>query len=157
MELHINGVTVQVADDGLTRPLVLVLRDELAMTGTKFGCGAGICGSCTVHVDGVAVRSCQTPVSTVVGKRITTIEGLVQPDGTLHPIQQAFVDFQVPQCGWCQSGQIMSALAFLNTTPNPSVEEIAAAMDGNYCRCGTYHRIRNAIAHAATLKSAGDA
>lgn len=157
MELHINGVTVQVADDGPTRPLVLVLRDELAMTGTKFGCGAGICGSCTVHVDGVAVRSCQTPVSTVVGKRITTIEGLVQPDGTLHPIQQAFVDFQVPQCGWCQSGQIMSALAFLNTTPNPSVEEIAAAMDGNYCRCGTYHRIRNAIAHAATLKSAGDA
>lgn len=157
MELQINGATVRVADDGETRPLVLVLRDELGMTGTKFGCGGGHCGACTVHLDGVAVRACQTPLAQAVGKQITTIEGLAQPDGTLHPIQQAFVDFQVPACGWCQSGQIMSALAFLNTTPNPTPAQIAAAMDGNYCRCGTYHRIRNAIAHAASLKSAGDA
>jgi len=153
MELSINGKLVTIADNGDSRPLVLVLRDELNMTGTKFGCGAGICGACTVHVDGVATRACQTPVNQLAGKSITTIEGLSLPDGSLHPLQQAFIEHQVPQCGWCMSGQIMTAAALLAVNANPSRADIVNAMDTNYCRCGTYHRIRNAVAHAASLKN----
>lgn len=153
MELSINGKLVKIADNGDSRPLVLVLRDELNMTGTKFGCGAGICGACTVHVDGVATRACQTPVNQLAGKSITTIEGLSLPDGSLHPLQQAFIEHQVPQCGWCMSGQIMTAAALLAVNANPSRADIVTAMDTNYCRCGTYHRIRNAVAHAASLKN----
>jgi isoquinoline 1-oxidoreductase alpha subunit len=153
MELSINGKLVTIADNGDSRPLVLVLRDELNMTGTKFGCGAGICGACTVHVDGVATRACQTPVNQLAGKSITTIEGLSLPDGSLHPLQQAFIEHQVPQCGWCMSGQIMTAAALLAVNANPSRADIVTAMDTNYCRCGTYHRIRNAVAHAASLKN----
>ena len=154
MELMINGSLVPIADNGDSRPLVLVLRDELNLTGTKFGCGAGICGACTVHVDGVPTRACQTPVNQLVGKQITTIEGLSLPDGSLHPLQQAFIEHQVPQCGWCMSGQIMTAAALLATNANPTRADIVEAMDANYCRCGTYHRIRNAVAHAASLKNA---
>ena len=153
MELSINGKLVTIADNGDSRPLVLVLRDELNMTGTKFGCGAGICGACTVHVDGVATRAYQTPVNQLAGKSITTIEGLSLPDGSLHPLQQAFIEHQVPQCGWCMSGQIMTAAALLAVNANPSRADIVTAMDTNYCRCGTYHRIRNAVAHAASLKN----
>jgi isoquinoline 1-oxidoreductase alpha subunit len=128
-------------------PLLWVIREDLAMTGTKFGCGIGQCGACTVHVDGAAVRSCQTPVSTVEGKTILTIEGL-SDDGS-HPLQLAWIEEQVPQCGYCQSGQIMSAAALLTRTPNPADSEIDAAMAGNICRCGTYQRIRKAIHRAA--------
>ncbi len=156
MELLINGQTYPIADNGDTRPLVLVLRDELAFTGTKFGCGAGICGACTVLVDGVATRSCQTPVNSVVGKNIRTIEGLADGD-TLHPVQQAFLELQVPQCGWCMSGQMLTATAFLQNNPTPSAADIVAAMDQNYCRCGTYHRIRQAVARAAELQKENQA
>jgi len=121
-------------------PLLWVLRDTLGMTGTKFGCGMALCGACTVHVDGMPVRSCITPISSVSGKRITTIEGL-SPDRS-HPVQRAWMDVDVPQCGYCQSGQIMSAAALLAKMPNPNDDEIDAAMAGNICRCGTYVRIR---------------
>jgi isoquinoline 1-oxidoreductase alpha subunit len=128
-------------------PLLWVIREDLAMTGTKFGCGIGQCGACTVHLDGAAVRSCQTPVSSVEGKAILTIEGL-SGDGS-HPLQVAWIEEQVPQCGYCQSGQIMSAAALLAKTPHPADSEIDAAMAGNICRCGTYQRIRKAIHRAA--------
>jgi isoquinoline 1-oxidoreductase subunit alpha len=128
-------------------PLLWVLRDTLQLTGTKFGCGAGLCGACTVHLDGAAVRSCSTPVSQVGNKKILTIEGLTA--GGPHPVQQAWVAEQVPQCGYCQSGQIMTAVALLNKTPQPSEEQINQAMSGNLCRCGTYERIRKAIHRAA--------
>ncbi len=147
MELNINNKTVTVADNP-SMPLLWVLRDELGLTGTKFGCGVGICGACTVHVDGVATRACITPVETVVGKEIRTIEGLAQ-GGELHPVQQAFIEGQVPQCGWCMSGQIMTAVSFIETTPNPTPEQIVAAMGNNYCRCGCYTRIYTAVAKAA--------
>jgi len=152
MELTINGQTYTIADLGDTRPLLNVIRDELNLTGTKIGCAIGICGACTVHVDGVAVRSCQTPVNSVVGKEIRTIEGLAAADGTLHPVQQAFLEHQVPQCGWCMSGQMMTAAAFLADNEKPSAEDIVTAMDKNYCRCGTYHRIRQAVARAAAIQ-----
>lgn len=152
MELTINGQTYAIADLGDTRPLLNVIRDELNLTGTKIGCAIGICGACTVHVDGVAVRSCQTPVNSVVGKEIRTIEGLAAADGTLHPVQQAFLEHQVPQCGWCMSGQMMTAAAFLADNEKPSAEDIITAMDKNYCRCGTYHRIRQAVARAAAIQ-----
>ncbi len=129
-------------------PLLWVLRDTLQMTGTKFGCGAGLCGACTVHVDGAAVRSCSTPISQAVGKTIVTIEGLAGKG--LHPLQQAWIAEQVPQCGYCQPGQIMAAAALLAKTPQPSDEQITQAMSGNLCRCGTYDRIRKAIHRAAT-------
>jgi isoquinoline 1-oxidoreductase alpha subunit len=151
MELNINGRSVEVADDS-SALLLWFLRDELGMTGTKFGCGAGICGACTVHVDGVATRSCITPVQTVVGAEIRTIEGLAESfadNGELHPVQQAFVDNQVPQCGWCMSGQIMTASAFLAANPSPSEDEIVEAMGQNYCRCGCYVRIKQAVTEAA--------
>jgi aerobic-type carbon monoxide dehydrogenase small subunit (CoxS/CutS family) len=144
--LRINGrdVTVEAAPD---TPLLWVLRDSLGMTGTKFGCGIAQCGACTVHVDGEAARSCQLPVGGLAGKEITTIEGLSE-DGA-HPVQQAWIAEQVPQCGYCQSGQIMSAAALLARTQNPTDEQIDAAMSGNLCRCGTYQRIRAAIHRAA--------
>lgn len=145
-ELKINGQLRSVAQDaGL---LIWALRDELGLTGTKIGCGAGLCGACTVTVDGVATRSCITSVTDVRGKDIRTIEGLAQ-GGVLHPVQQAFIDMQVPQCGWCMSGQIMTAAAFLQTTPRPTEEQIVDAMSGNICRCGCYVRIKAAVAQAA--------
>jgi isoquinoline 1-oxidoreductase subunit alpha len=144
--LTVNGkaTTVDVPGD---MPLLWVLRDVLNLKGTKFGCGIGQCGACTVHLRGRAVRSCSTPVSTVGNAAITTIEGL-SPDAT-HPLQKAWQDLDVPQCGYCQSGQIMSAAALLATTPKPSDADINRAMDGNLCRCGTYVRIRAAIKQAA--------
>ena len=144
--LVINGKprTVDVPPD---TPLLWVIREHLQLTGTKFGCGMAQCGACTVHLNGVAVRSCQTPVSTAVGKKITTIEGL-SPDGR-HPLQVAWIAEQVPQCGYCQSGQIMQAAALLAKTPNPTDDEIVAAMSGNICRCATYVRIKRAIKRAA--------
>jgi isoquinoline 1-oxidoreductase subunit alpha len=132
-------------------PLLWVLRDTLGLTGTKYGCGMGLCGACTVHLDGEARRSCQTPVSSVGAKKITTIEGL-SPDRS-HPVQRAWIAEQVPQCGYCQSGQIMQAAAFLAKTPHPSREQIDEAMNGNICRCATYQRIRSAIARAAGQNS----
>jgi len=146
MNLRINGRehTVSVAPE---TPLLWVLRDTLELRGTKFGCGAGLCGACTVHLDGQAARSCATPVSQASGKNITTIEGL-SANG-LHPLQQAWIAEQVPQCGYCQAGQIMAAAALLERIPQPSDEQITQAMNGNLCRCGTYDRIRRAIHRAA--------
>ena len=144
--LRINGKDVNV-DAAPDTPLLWVLRDSLAMTGTKFGCGIAQCGACTVHVDGTPARSCQLPVSTLAGKNITTIEG-ISTDGS-HPVQQAWIAEQVPQCGYCQSGQIMSAVALLAKTKNPTDADIDAAMSGTVCRCGTYQRIRRAIHRAA--------
>jgi aerobic-type carbon monoxide dehydrogenase small subunit (CoxS/CutS family) len=128
-------------------PLLWVLRDTLGLTGTKFGCGMGLCGSCTVHIDGAATRSCSTPASSAAGKRITTIEGL-SPDAS-HPVQRAWIESDVPQCGYCQSGQIMSAAALLARTPSPTDAQIDQAMRGNLCRCGTYQAVREAIHRAA--------
>jgi isoquinoline 1-oxidoreductase alpha subunit len=145
--LNVNGQarTVDVPAD---TPLLWVLRDTLELVGTKYGCGIGQCGACTVHLNGTPVRSCQFPVSTVVGMQITTIEGLA-PNGS-HPLQKAWIDHDVPQCGYCQSGQIMTAAALLKNSPHPTDEEIDGAMAGNLCRCGTYLRIRAAIKDAAT-------
>lgn len=147
ISLYVNGMqrTVDVAPD---TPLLWVIRENLSMTGTKFGCGIAQCGACTVHLDGVPVRSCVLPASAAAGRKITTIEG-VSGEQALHPIQQAWVDEQVPQCGYCQSGQIMSAVALLERSPNPSDEEINKAMAGNICRCGMYSRIRKAIKSVA--------
>lgn len=142
--LRINGSDHKVSVAPET-PLLWVLRDTLQLTGTKYGCGAGLCGACTVHVDGAAARSCSTPVSQVAGKNITTIEGLPQASG----LQQAWIEEQVPQCGYCQTGQIMAAAALLAKTPHPSDDQITRAMSGNLCRCGTYDRIRRAIHRAA--------
>ena len=158
MQLNINGSPVEVSG-GPGELLLWVLRDELGMIGTRFGCGAGICGACTVHVDGVATRSCITPLAMVQDKQIRTIEGMATAaeDGTLvlHPLQQAFIDVQVPQCAWCMSGQIMTAAAFLAQNPSPSEDEIVAAMGNNYCRCGCYARIKRAVAQAADQMAAG--
>lgn len=148
MKLLVNQQTYEVGDP--EEKLLWVLRDELGLTGTKFGCGVGICGSCTVHLDGVAVRSCQLPTSAAEGKQVRTIEGLAQGD-RLHPVQQAFLDEQVPQCSWCMSGQMMAAAAFLAQTPKPSESEIVSAMSANYCRCGSYVRIKRAVVKAAKL------
>jgi len=133
-------------------PLLWVIRDVLEMTGTKFGCGMAQCGACTVHLDGVATKTCVLPVSAAVGKQVTTIEGLATEK--LHPIQKAWIDEQVPQCGYCQSGQIMAASAFLAKHPKPTDVEIDTAMQGNICRCGTYQRIRKAVHTAADLMKA---
>jgi isoquinoline 1-oxidoreductase alpha subunit len=146
LTLNVNGKdrTVDVAAD---TPLLWVLRDILGLTGTKFGCGRGLCGSCTVLLDGDAIRSCMTPVELVPGKRVTTIEGLSAERN--HPVQQAWIAEEVPQCGYCQSGQILSAVALLAENPRPSERDIDAAMAGVLCRCGTYNRIRRAIDRAA--------
>ncbi len=146
IHLLINGRAhdVEAAPD---TPLLWVLRDKLNLTGTKYGCGMGLCGSCTVHLDGEAVRSCQTAVSAVGSKKITTIEGL--SEGNSHPVQRAWIAEQVAQCGYCQSGQIMQAAALLAATPHPSDDQIDSAMIGNLCRCGVYQRIRRAIHRAA--------
>jgi isoquinoline 1-oxidoreductase alpha subunit len=145
--LTVNGRTVPV-DAAPDTPLLWALRDHLGMTGTKFGCGAALCGACTVHVDGVPTRSCVTPISAVAGKKVTTIEGI---DGRVaKAVQAAWDKIQVPQCGYCQSGQVMAATALLTATPRPSDAQITEAMQGNICRCGTYGRIRAAIKDAAT-------
>ena len=149
--ITINGTAREVAADPST-PLLWVLRDIVGLTGTKFGCGIAQCGACTVHLDGQPVRSCSTPLSAVGTKKVTTIEGL-SPDST-HAVQQAWVEGQVPQCGYCQSGQIMAAVALLDRNANPSDADIDAAMQGNICRCGTYQRIRAAIHRAAEMKRA---
>src|SRR5262250_1285457 len=143
----VNGQRKEVNVDGNT-PLLWVLREHLKLTGTKFGCGIAACGACTVHIDGEAVRSCSMPMSLVAGKSVTTIEGL-SADGN-HPLQKAWVAEQVPQCGYCQSGQIMQAATLLASNKNPSEEEINSAMSGNICRCGCYQRITAAIKAAAT-------
>lgn len=150
ISVTVNGKSylVDVAPD---TPLLWVLRDTLGLTGTKYGCGMGLCGACTVHLDGEAQRSCQTPVSSVGTKKITTIEGL-SPDRS-HPVQRAWISEQVPQCGYCQSGQIMQAAAFLAKTPHPTREQIDEAMTGNVCRCATYQRIRRAIQRVASEKA----
>ena len=149
-QLSINGENREVEAVPET-PLLWVLRDNLDLTGTKFGCGKALCGACTVHLDGNPVRSCSTPVSVVGTKKVTTIEG-VSGEG-LHPVQQAWMDENVPQCGYCQTGQIMSAIALLEKNPKPSDSEIEAAMSGNICRCGTYERIRKAIKRAANAEA----
>ena len=150
-KLTINGKTVEVDVEADT-PLLWVLRDTLGMTGTKYGCGMALCGACTVHVDGEPIRSCVTPVSAVTEQqKITTIEGLSTDRS--HPVQKAWIELDVPQCGYCQSGQIMSAAALLAKTAQPTDADIDAAMAGNLCRCGTYQRIRAAIHRAAELKS----
>ena len=148
MKITVNGKNYQVADEP-DRLLLWVLHDELGLTGTKYSCGIGECGSCEVHIDGVATRSCITMLSESKGKAVRTIEGLAASDGTLHPVQQAFLDEQAPQCGWCMSGQIMRAAAFLEAKPNPTEGSIVAAMSDNYCRCGAYGRIKRAVAKAA--------
>jgi isoquinoline 1-oxidoreductase alpha subunit len=152
MKLTVNGQD-HVLEVEPEMPLLWVLRDELGMTGTKFGCGMAQCGACTVHVDGTAVRSCSTPVGSVQGP-VTTIEGIGRPDA-LHAVQRAWIAHQVAQCGYCQSGQMMTAAAFLASEPNPSDEQIDQAMSGNLCRCATYPRIREAVkAAAAHLRGA---
>ena len=147
MRLTVNGKTQNYEDDP-DMPLLWYLRDELRLTGTRFGCGAGLCGACTVHVNGQAVRSCQTRMGTLEAKTVLTIDALAE-GGSLHPVQQAWITHNVPQCGYCQSGQIMQAAALLKTTPNPGDADIDRAMAGNICRCGTYQRIRAAIKTAA--------
>lgn len=150
--LRVNGSEKKVSVAPET-PLLWVLRDTLGLTGTKFGCGAGLCGACTVHADGNAIRSCSTPVSQLAGKSVITIEGLSASEGMpadqIHILQAAWIAEEVPQCGYCQTGQIMSAAALLRKTPDPTEEEITKAMNGNLCRCGTYERIRKAIHRAA--------
>ncbi len=147
VNIIVNG-TAREIDVEADTPLLWVLREELGLTGTKFGCGIAECGACTVHVNGEAIRSCVTPVSTVAGRQITTIEGL-SPDSK-HPVQQAWLTEQVPQCGYCQSGQIMATVAFLKNTPNPTDADINAGLT-NICRCGTYERLRRAVHRAAAL------
>jgi isoquinoline 1-oxidoreductase alpha subunit len=148
--LNVNGKDTEIDVDP-EMPLLWALRDTLGLTGTKFGCGMALCGACTVHLDGQPVRSCVTPVSAIGTKAVTTIEGL-SPDRS-HPVQRAWIELDVPQCGYCQSGQIMSAAALLAHTAEPSDADIDTAMSGNLCRCGTYQRIRAAIHRAAQLKS----
>lgn len=143
IKFQLNGREVTTDDDPST-PLLWVVRDTFKLKGSKYGCGAGLCGACTMHVDGQAVRTCITPISAVADKSITTIEGLGTPDD-LHPLQAAWHEFSVPQCGYCQSGQIMSAAALLESNPNPTEEDVDAAMAGNLCRCGCYPRIKQAI------------
>ena len=148
---NLNGKSTTVDSDP-QMPLLWVLRDTLQMTGTKFGCGMALCGACTVHINGEAARSCITPISSVSGKNVTTIDGL-SADAT-HPVQRAWMEADVPQCGYCQSGQIMSAAALLAKNPHPSDADIDDAMNGNICRCGTYQRIRQAIHNAANMTAA---
>jgi len=150
--LIVNGKRSQV-DAPADMPLLWVIREKLSLAGTKYGCGTSLCGACVVHMNGQPVRSCNTPLSAAAGKRITTIEGLSAKSD--HPVQKAWIELDVPQCGFCQSGQIMSAAALLAKTPNPSDDDIDAAMTGNICRCGTYQRIRAGIHRAAQIKKGG--
>jgi isoquinoline 1-oxidoreductase subunit alpha len=152
LSLSVNGKKYQV-DVPVDTPLLWVIRDTIGLTGTKYGCGKALCGACTVHVDGLAVRSCVTPVSAVVGKEVVTIEGLSH--NLEHPVQQAWITEDVPQCGYCQPGQIMMASALLAANPKPSDADIDQAMSGNLCRCGTYQRIRKAIHRAADSMASG--
>ncbi|MBC6905486.1 (2Fe-2S)-binding protein [Saccharophagus sp. K07] len=149
VQLKVNGQTIPLDVDP-NMPLLYALRDFAHLTGTKFGCGAGLCGACTVHLNGIPIRSCLTPVSAVVDQDITTIEGLAK-DGKLHPLQKAWVEHNVAQCGYCQCGQIMTAAALLQQIPNPSEKDIENYMQGNICRCGTYPRIKKAIQTAAVM------
>jgi isoquinoline 1-oxidoreductase alpha subunit len=151
---NVNG-TARTFDGDEEMPLLWYLRDDLRLTGTRFGCGAGLCGACTVHVNGSAVRACQTTMRTLGGKRVTTIEGL-SADG-MHPVQRAWAQMHVPQCGYCQSGQIMQASALIAATPAPTDADIDRVMAGNICRCGTYQRIRAAIKSAAAASKGGRA
>jgi aerobic-type carbon monoxide dehydrogenase small subunit (CoxS/CutS family) len=153
IDVSVNGKTQRVDADPDT-PLLWVIRESLGLTGTKYGCGMALCGACTVHLDGAAVRSCVTPVSAARGKRVTTIEGLAQ-GARLHPVQDAWIEQDVPQCGYCQSGQVMSAAALLSKQKDPTDADIDAAMSGNICRCGTYQRIRAAIKLAAARMRKG--
>ena len=148
VKLTVNG-KAHTYDGDPDMPLLWYVRDDLRLTGTRFGCGAGLCGACTVHVNGQAVRSCQTKMSTLETKTVLTIDALAGANGQLHPVQRAWITHNVPQCGYCQSGQIMSAAALLKSTPNPSDADIDRGMAGNICRCGTYQRIRAAIHTAA--------
>jgi aerobic-type carbon monoxide dehydrogenase small subunit (CoxS/CutS family) len=154
LTLNVNGRSLE-TDASPDTPLLWVLRDHLGLTGTKYGCGRALCGACTVHLDGAATRSCQVPVGGVAGKQITTIEGLSQDRS--HPVQRAWLELDVPQCGYCQSGQIMSASALLASNPAPTDADIDQFMSGNICRCGTYPRIRAAIHRAAELARTGGA
>ena len=166
ISLTVNGRSISLDADP-EMPLLWALRDSLGLVGTKFGCGGGFCGACTVHVDGAATRSCTLPLSRAAGHAIVTIEGLANAPGVgrrepgvenaLHPVQRAWVDLDVPQCGYCQAGQIMTAAALLARTPNPTDEQIGAAMQGNLCRCGTYMRIREAVKRAAAQTNPGGA
>ena len=151
----LNGETVSTDIDANT-PLLLVVRDAFKLKGSKFGCGAGLCGACTMHVDGAAIKTCVTPIAAVAGKSITTIEGLGTP-GDLHPLQAEWHEYAVPQCGYCQSGQIMAAAALLDANPNPTGADIDAAMSGNICRCGCYPRIKRAIQSVSENALAYDA
>ena len=156
MRLKVNGQEHEVNDLDESMPLLWVLRDRLGLVGTKYGCGVAQCGACTVHLNGEPVRSCSVPVSAVAGQSVTTIEGLAGAQGKLHPVQAAWIEHDVAQCGYCQAGQIMSAAALLKRTPKPTDADIDAAMAGNLCRCGTYVRIRAAIKSAAGANQ-GDA
>lgn len=147
IEFKLNGKPVQTDDDPET-PLLWVVRDTFKLKGSKFGCGAGLCGACTMHIDGEAERTCTLPISAITGKEITTIEGIGSPEN-MHPLQQAWTDISVPQCGYCQSGQIMSAASLLKNNPSPSEADVDAAMAGNICRCGCYPRIKQAILNVA--------
>ncbi len=153
MQLNVNSRSHDLGDIDPSTPLLWVLRDVLGLVGTKYGCGISQCSACMVHVDGEPRQSCQLPVQSVAERRIRTIEGLVADDGTLHPVQQAWVDEDVPQCGYCQAGQIMSAVALLESNPRPSDRDIDRAMSRNLCRCGTYTRIRKAVHTAAGAKA----
>jgi len=148
-ELNVND-TIHRVDVEADTPLLWVIREQLNLTGTKFGCGIAQCGACTIHLDGNPIRSCVTPVVAALGKQITTIEGINQDQEEAHPVQQAWIEKQVPQCGYCQSGQVMSAIALLEKNPAPSDNDINNAMNGNVCRCGMYNRIRAAIKSAAS-------
>jgi len=154
IEFHVNRQPV-IFEGPEDTPLLWILRDHLKLKGSKFGCGIGSCGACTVHLDGRAKRSCTTRISTVAGKQVTTIEGLASADGTLHPVQQAWIDEDVSQCGYCQTGQIMSAVDLLTDNPSPGDDDIAKKMN-NLCRCGTYVRIRKAVHRAAELMAEAD-
>jgi isoquinoline 1-oxidoreductase alpha subunit len=155
MQLTINGKQHTIADSESATPLLWVLRDQLGLVGAKYGCGVAQCGACTVHIDGSPVRSCVTPASAAAGKTITTIEGLANPNGQLHVLQQVWIEQDVAQCGYCQAGQIMSAAALLRQNPNPTDADIDSALAGNLCRCGTYIRIRKAIHTAAERLNGG--
>ncbi len=152
IEITVNNETVNLDVEPDT-PLLWAVREQLNLTGTKFGCGLAQCGACTMHLDGKPIRTCVTPVSVVAGRSVTTIEGVAHPDGELHAVQKAWIEQQVPQCGYCQSGQIMSAVALLANNPAPTDDDIDVAMSGNICRCGMYGRIRKAIKQAASMSS----